>query len=113
MTDEQRNIIIKLRQQGLGYKRIAKALGVSRDTVRGYCRNHGLNNCAPIHLGNCQHGDKKRIIQSPKNVVIMWFLGLSWVGKINGIRKYNPVFLCILGIFCSVEQFATYVFCGD
>lgn len=56
MTDEQRNVIKQLRQQGLGYKRIARALGVSRDTVRGYCRNHGLNNC-----GSCQREDKKRI----------------------------------------------------
>lgn len=38
MTEEQKIKIIELRNQGLGYKRIAKQLNITRDSVRGYCR---------------------------------------------------------------------------
>ncbi|WP_373897769.1 hypothetical protein ACER0A_011015 [Haloimpatiens sp. FM7315] len=32
-----------MRQQGIGYKQIANGIGLSRDSVRGYCRRHGLD----------------------------------------------------------------------
>lgn len=35
MTEEQKQKIKKLRYQGFGYKQIAKATGLSRDTVGG------------------------------------------------------------------------------
>ena len=38
MNDEQRQRIKILRFQGLGYKQIAKETGLSRDSVRGYCK---------------------------------------------------------------------------
>lgn len=40
MTEEQKKKIIELRKKGLGYKRIAKQLGITRDSVRGYCRRN-------------------------------------------------------------------------
>ena len=40
MTEEQKIKIIELRKQGLGYKRIAKQLNITRDSVRGYCRRN-------------------------------------------------------------------------
>lgn len=43
MTDEQRQRIKILRFQGLGYKRIAKETGLSRDSIRGYCKRNGLD----------------------------------------------------------------------
>ncbi|WP_243128893.1 RNA polymerase subunit sigma-24 [Clostridium novyi] len=43
MTDEQKEKIKQLRQQGIGYKQIANEIGLSRDSVRGYCRKHGLD----------------------------------------------------------------------
>lgn len=46
MTDEQRQQIKMLRFQGYGYKQIASTLGLSRDSVRGYCIRNGLNGFA-------------------------------------------------------------------
>lgn len=43
MTDEQKEKIKMMRQQGIGYKQIANEIGLSRDSVRGYCRKHGLD----------------------------------------------------------------------
>lgn len=42
MTEEQKLQIRKLRQQGLGYQAIGKMVNLSRDSVRSYCKNHGL-----------------------------------------------------------------------
>lgn len=42
MNETQREQIQTLRLQGLGYKAIAKAVGVSRDSVRQFCKNHHL-----------------------------------------------------------------------
>jgi len=43
MTDEQRKEIRELREKGLGYVRIGRVLGISENTVRSYCRRHGLS----------------------------------------------------------------------
>lgn len=43
MTDEQRQQIKMLRYQGYGYKQIASEVGLSRDSVRGYCIRNGLH----------------------------------------------------------------------
>ena len=42
MTNEQRMKITNLRHQGYGYTAIANAVGLSKDSVKAYCRNHGL-----------------------------------------------------------------------
>lgn len=42
MTNEQKEKINQMRQKGIGYKQIANEIGLSRDSVRGYCRRHGL-----------------------------------------------------------------------
>ena len=46
MTDGQRQKIRTLRYQGVGYGKIAKATGLSRDSVRNYCIREGLNGYA-------------------------------------------------------------------
>ena len=38
MTREQKLMIMSLRDQGLGYKRIADRLGISINTVKSFCR---------------------------------------------------------------------------
>ncbi|WP_110114244.1 hypothetical protein [Bacillus sp. CGMCC 1.16541] len=43
MNDEQRNQIRILRYQGVGYMKIGKTLGLSRDIIRNYCKRHGLD----------------------------------------------------------------------
>lgn len=42
MTDEQRKRIIVLRGEGFGYTAIASDLGISKDTVKSFCRRNGL-----------------------------------------------------------------------
>ena len=42
MTDAQKNQIGKYRASGLGYKKIAEQMGLSENTVKTYCRRHGL-----------------------------------------------------------------------
>lgn len=42
MTNEQKERITALRHQGHGYTTIANAVGLSKDSVKAFCRNHGL-----------------------------------------------------------------------
>lgn len=42
MTDEEKRKVVSLRREGCGYTAIAKSLGISRDTVRSFCRRNGL-----------------------------------------------------------------------
>jgi len=42
MTDEQRIKIGNLRNAGLGYKKIAELMELSENTVKTYCKRHGL-----------------------------------------------------------------------
>lgn len=46
MTEEQRQQIKTLRYQGFGYKQIANTIGLSRDSIRGYCIRNGLHGFA-------------------------------------------------------------------
>ena len=53
MTDAIKQQIHDLRLQGAGYKAIAAVIGISRDTVRGFCKKHGLEGgpkAVPIHV---------------------------------------------------------------
>lgn len=42
MNDTQRQQIRKLRSEGYGYTRISEVLGISRDTIKTFCRRNGL-----------------------------------------------------------------------
>lgn len=42
MTNEQREKITSLRHQGYGYTAIANAVGLSKGSVKAYCRSHDL-----------------------------------------------------------------------
>lgn len=42
MTDEQKQQIRKQRLEGMGYKAIASSIGISRDSVKSFCKRHGL-----------------------------------------------------------------------
>ena len=42
MTDAQKTQISNLRAAGLGYKKIAEQMELSENTVKTYCRRHGL-----------------------------------------------------------------------
>ena len=42
MTKQQKEKIIKMRRDGFSYSRISKALGVSENTVKSFCRRNNL-----------------------------------------------------------------------
>lgn len=42
MTNEQRERIAIMRHEGFGYTTIAKAVGLTKDNVKAYCRTHSL-----------------------------------------------------------------------
>ena len=46
MNDTQRQQIKKLRSKGYGYGRIAQVLSLSENTIKTYCRRHGLGGVA-------------------------------------------------------------------
>lgn len=46
MTNSEMFQISKLREQGLGYKKISSILGISWNTVKSYCKRQELNNRA-------------------------------------------------------------------
>ena len=73
MTNQQKEQIRTMRLQGIGYIKIGKALGISDNTVRSFCRRNGL-------------GDKS------KNAAVCKQCGRSLVQ-----RKYIrvPVFWCV------------------
>ena len=43
MTAVEQQQIQEYRQKGFGYKAIAEVVGVTRDSVRGYCKRNGLD----------------------------------------------------------------------
>ena len=50
MNDEQKEKIIRFRRQGLGYSDIGRELGISKDTVKSFCRRNGflLSQCKTL-----------------------------------------------------------------
>lgn len=38
MTDEEKSQVLAYREQGLGYKKIASIIGVTENTIKGFCR---------------------------------------------------------------------------
>lgn len=42
MTDRQKQQIIRLRKEGFGYTAVANKVGISKDTVKSFCRRNGL-----------------------------------------------------------------------
>ena len=51
MTEAVGKQITQLRLKGLGYKSISKVIGASRETVKYYCKTHGLDgNAADVKI---------------------------------------------------------------
>ena len=42
MTTVQKNEVIRMRKSGLGYTKIAEELGISKNTVKSFCRRNRL-----------------------------------------------------------------------
>ena len=104
MNDTQRQQIKELRGKGYGYGRIAQVLSLSENTIKTYCRRHGLGGVvatpAPID-GEVHHclccgkmvvqpgGRKEKKFCSDKCRNKWWNSNLD---KVN--RKANYEFIC-------------------
>ena len=105
MTDEQKLQIGKLRAAGIGYKKIAEQMEISENTIKTYCRRHGLGGTATVNEAvtksgkeNCLccgealeqiPGRKKKKFCSDKCRNKWWYANLD---KVN--RKANYTFEC-------------------
>ena len=67
MTNEQREKIKNLRGAKLGYKKIAEQLGLSENTVKTYCRRHGLG--GTIGLKKKKEGNTKTCLQCGTEII--------------------------------------------
>lgn len=68
VTDEQKEKIIRFRKMGRGYTDIGKELGISKDTVKSFCRRNSLTS-ADISVTDNQDRCRecgKEIKQQPK-----------------------------------------------
>ncbi len=83
MTDEQKEKITALRREGSGYTAIANSLGISKDTVKSFCRRNGLTGTTAkeVTSDKCREcgkrvpqssGTKPRIFCSKKCRVKWW-----------------------------------------
>ena len=59
MTEEQKSRIHLLRERGLGYIRVAQALGISENTVKSYCRRNKLTGKLEHTLPEHMNGENK------------------------------------------------------
>lgn len=69
MDDRQRQQIRELRDEGYGYGRIAQTLGISENTIKTYCRRHGL---AGVAEGNLSLDGKKHFCLNCGNVILQY-----------------------------------------
>lgn len=47
MTNEEKSRIAEMRKSGMGYKKIAQALGLSEGTVKTFCHRNGMAGVSP------------------------------------------------------------------
>ena len=110
MTDEQKEKITALRHEGSGYTAIANSLGISKDTVKSFCRRNGLTGtmAREITSDKCREcgkrlpqssGTKPRIFCSEECRVKWWH---EHPDKINQRAVYS--FVCA---FCG-KNFTAY-----
>lgn len=62
MTEIEKLQIHDLRLKGIGYKAIAAVLGVSRDSVRGYCIRNGLDGDSKVVALNIEERIKHNLL---------------------------------------------------
>ena len=60
MNEYQKKKICELRMTGLGYRAIANEVELSRDVVRNFCKNNGLNG----YLANADDNIRKMVIDN-------------------------------------------------
>ena len=69
MTIEQRSLILSLRDSGHGYSDIADRLGISKNTIKSFCRRNGASGVRAVNYverQNCCPQCGKKLIQPEK-----------------------------------------------
>lgn len=102
MTEEQKNQIMSLREEGNGYKKIAQVLGISENTVKSYCKRNKMGGVAeptvPVDEVKClccgkavkqNPGRKQKKFCSDRCRMKWWNSHLDQVQK-----KANYEFIC-------------------
>ncbi len=59
MQLDEKNRIKQLREEGLGYKKIASEMGISVNTVKSYCRNNNLTSSHILSKTFCKECGKE------------------------------------------------------
>ncbi|WP_035288016.1 helix-turn-helix domain-containing protein [Clostridium sp. KNHs214] len=62
MTAEEKEKIRELRLKGMGYKAIATILGLSRDSVRGFCKRNSLDGDSCVVALNVDEKIKRNLL---------------------------------------------------
>jgi IS30 family transposase len=62
MTTFDKEKIRELRQKGMGYKAIATALGLSKDSIKSYCKRAGLNGDSCVIALNIEEKIKRNLL---------------------------------------------------
>ncbi|MBE6068067.1 MAG: RNA polymerase subunit sigma-70 [Clostridium lundense] len=62
MTSDKKEKIKELRLKGRGYKAIAGSLGLSRDSVRGFCKRNGLDGDSCVVALNVEEKIKTNLL---------------------------------------------------
>lgn len=60
MTTDQKKEVQKMREEGQSYKQIALALGISKNTIKSFCRRNGFTTCKnSTFINNLSKGEKE------------------------------------------------------
>lgn len=62
MTNKEREKIRELRTNGMGYKAIASALGLTRDSVRSFCKRNELTGNSCVVALNIKEKKKRNLL---------------------------------------------------
>lgn len=89
MTEEQKQTIVRLRNVGLGYRKIANVLDLSRDRVRNYCKVNGLDGYAKKHL---QAEEGKQMEEDSADSVCSEECRRAWSKNHLSLYKYERMF---------------------
>ncbi len=70
MTEKEKNQIIKMRKNGVGYQAIATALNLSRDRVRNFCKKRNMAGFGAVFTLNDKEktGEYERCLNCYKHI---------------------------------------------
>ncbi len=93
MTDRQKQQIIRLRKEGFGYTAVANKVGISKDTVKSFCRRNGLAgeraSSAETQVPGCRECGKplQQTERKAPHVLLRWMQGKWWHEHLEKIKQ--------------------------